>query len=81
MELYGASSKKNQILVFRSNINTNEDATLVCNKLLKMDGIYTVTIDLEDWENVLRLESNPSLLIREIEKTIINLGFECSELE
>lgn len=81
MELYSASLQKNQILVFRSNINTNKDATFVCSKLLKIDGIYSATIDLEDWENILRLEGSSSLLIHEIKKIINNLGFECSELK
>lgn len=81
MNSYSVTSKRNQVLVFCSNIDTKEAAALICNKLLKVEGVYKATIDLEDWENILRLESNPSLSIHEIEKTIINLGFECSELQ
>lgn len=69
------------ILVFRSNINTRLKAGLVGDTLRKIDGVYAVNVDLEDRENILRVECHSVISPVYIEKQVARLGFECSELE
>lgn len=71
---------QHQILVFRSNIDNHRKAALACRVLGKIEGVYHVNVDLEDWEKVLRVECDPIIQVRKIEEQISQLGFECSEL-
>lgn len=68
------------ILVFRSNIDDNHKAAIVCAELKKMDGIYKVNVDLDDWENILRLECDPQINEDHIQQVVSHLGLECGEL-
>lgn len=79
MELTEIIANKN-ILVFRSNIDDIYKAATVCAELEKMDGIYRVNIDLEDWENILRLECDPEINEYRIQQVVLQLGFDCDEL-
>ena len=80
MELTEIFVAAKNILVFRSNIDDIYKAAIVCRELEKMDGIYRVNIDLDDWENILRLECDPEINAYRIQQTISQLGFECDEL-
>lgn len=68
------------ILVFRSNIDDIYKAAIACAELEKMDGVYRANVDLEDWENILRLECDPGINEQRVQQTISQLGFECDEL-
>ncbi len=70
-----------QILVFRSNINRSKKVKRVCYALLKMEGVHRAIVDLEDWENVLRMECDTKVRVSQIVDVIRQLGYECSELE
>jgi hypothetical protein len=69
------------VLVFRSNINSQLRAVLVCRELAETEGIYALNVDLEDHENILRVECHPGITAKSIEKHVRQLGFECAELE
>lgn len=69
------------ILVFRSNIDDNYKAAIVCSELEKVDGIYHANVDLDDWENILRLECDPQIKEHHIRQVVSHLGLECDELE
>ncbi|WP_152267523.1 heavy-metal-associated domain-containing protein [Agriterribacter humi] len=80
MELTEIFVAAKNILVFRSNIDDNYKASKVCAELEKMDGVYRVNVDLDDWENILRLECDPEINERRIQQAVLRLGFECDEL-
>lgn len=69
-----------QILVFSSNINDPVKVGKVRNELLKLSRVYSVHVDLEDWEYVLRVECHPDFQAQQIEAQIAQLGFDCAEL-
>jgi hypothetical protein len=75
------SATDTAVLVFRSNIYSQLRATLVCRELVEKEGIYALNVDLEDRENILRVECHPGITAKYIEKQVRQLGFECSELE
>ena len=80
MELSEIFIANKNIMVFRSNINNKYRATVVCTELKKMDGVHRVNVDLEDWENILRLECEPEINEYLIQQVVSQLGFECNEL-
>jgi hypothetical protein len=48
-----------KVLVFHSNIDTLEKVELIRGTLLENDQIYQVDVDLEDADNLLRVECHP----------------------
>ena len=68
------------ILVFGSNIDDRYKSAIVCGELEKMDGVYRVNIDLDDWENVLRVQCDSLITEHCIRQVIAKLGFQCYEL-
>jgi hypothetical protein len=80
MELIENLSAAKNILVFRSNIDDNYKVSKVCAELKKMDGVYRVNVDLDDWENILRLECDPKINESRIHQAVLTLGLECDEL-
>lgn len=69
-----------QVLVFSSNINNPVKVGTVRNELLNISGVYSIHVDLEDWEYVLRVECHPEMQAQQIEAQIAQLGFDCAEL-
>jgi hypothetical protein len=80
MELTEISIANKNILVFRSNIDDIYKAAIVCAELQKLDGIYSVNIDLDDWENILRLECALEITEDRIRQVVSLLGYDCNEL-
>lgn len=80
MELSKTIIVNKNILVFRSNIDDNYKAAIVCVELGKMDGVNRVNIDLDDWENILRLECDPGINEHRIRQVVSQLGYDCDEL-
>ena len=74
------TSDTGQVLVFRSNIDHPAKADFVKAELLKNNKVYHTNVDLDDWENVLRVECHPALQAAILEELIRKLGFTCSEL-
>ncbi|MCX2679126.1 hypothetical protein OOZ15_04160 [Galbibacter sp. EGI 63066] len=69
-----------RVLVFASNIDNYSKEEMVCEELLKIEGIYDVNVDLEDWENILRVECASEALLKDVKNKVSSLGFECHEL-
>lgn len=80
MELNEIFVQGNHILVFRSNIDDKYKAASVCARLEKIDGVYHVNIDLDDWENILRLECDATITEYHVRQLVSKLGFQCNEL-
>lgn len=66
------------IEIFKTNVQTENEAEKILNSLLKMFSSYTINFDLEDDENILRIHS---LHLKIAVKSIINhlntLGYNC----
>jgi hypothetical protein len=73
-------SNFNQILIFKTNIQTEQDKQCVQHALNTHDQIQRWTIDLYDVDCVLRVESE-AIIPEQIIAVIEHHGFECSELE
>jgi hypothetical protein len=69
-----------EVLVFKTNISTQQNIAAIKPYLQSMPGILKWNIDLHDVDNVLRIETN-ALSPQMVEKNLKNLGFYCVELE
>ncbi len=67
-------------LIFKTNINSDNDFRRVKTALSEKNQIEECTIDLYDADKVLRVLSD-SLTINEVETKISEMGFYCKELE
>lgn len=67
------------ILVFRTNICFKKDAAKVSECLRKHTGIIRWNMDLEDIDNVLRIETY-YLTAEDIITIVKQCGYECDEL-
>jgi len=79
MELTEFRSKQNHSRI-RSNIDDKYKASKVCARLEKVNGVLHANIDLDDWENVLRLECDPEINEHCIRQVVSQLGYDCDEL-
>ena len=75
----------NRVLVFRTNINTNERIHRAACRLCKLLGRSAGTscrwsIDLEDCDNVLRIETE-SLSEADVIQLLHKAGLECDVLD
>ncbi|AGC76063.1 hypothetical protein LX97_00738 [Nonlabens dokdonensis] len=68
------------VLVFRTSIESEKDIKIVTHYLNNHKAIFSWNLDLEDWENILRLEVVNTIFTRDIIKNIKRLGYECEEL-
>jgi hypothetical protein len=80
MELKEIFAETNHILVFRSNIDDKYKASKVCARLEKVNGVLHANIDLDDWENILRLECDSEINEHRIRQIVSQSGFECEKL-
>ena len=74
------TTDKDHILIFKTNIQTENDKLLVQNTLDTLDTIQQWNIDLHDVDCVLRIVSE-TLTPEQIIKVIKHNGFECAELK
>jgi len=69
-----------QILIFKTNIQTEFDKLRIKNVLDASHKVLKWTIDMDDIDRVLRVVSD-SLTAEQIISVINYVGFECAELE
>jgi hypothetical protein len=67
------------LFIFRTNINSRHNYAIVEGSLLQHRGVHACTIDLEDCDKVLRVESE-NIPISVIVEEVVKLGFICEEL-
>ena len=66
--------------MYLSNPDDTYKAAIVCTQLETMDGVYRVNVDLDDWENILRIECDPEINEHHIRQAASQLGYYCDEL-
>ena len=67
------------IEVFKTNIQNIKEAYFVMSQLLKRFPDYKINFDLEDCDNILRIDGavvHPQIIV----ECITALGYECAEL-
>lgn len=67
------------IKIFSTNIDSKKKADLTIAKLLCVYPKFKITIDIEDSDNILRVEGE-NFNANEIQQIIAKLGFKCQEL-
>lgn len=73
-------SENLKVLVFSSNINTPIKVERTKKELMELDNVYQVDVDLDDRDNVLRIECHPHFEAKLIDKKVSNLGFRSDRL-
>ncbi|UAY52391.1 hypothetical protein [Ferruginibacter albus] len=69
-----------EILVFKTNLTNKKKISAVENTLDIHPNINRWNVDLNDCDNILRIEAN-DLSPKEIESILLNAGYYCKELE
>ena len=69
-----------QTHIFRTNIKNADDMGKVEHVFASNDEITRWSIDLDDWEKVLKVETHFLGLV-EVTDLVRRIGFECSELD
>ena len=68
------------VLIFKTDIKTKEEFSLVKDVLFKEKNITDCTIDLFDVDNVLRIVGE-GISVQETELQIHEMGYLCRELD
>ncbi len=69
-----------KILVFKTNLDNPELVNRVTPVIQTMPGIQKWNVDIQDCDNVLRIEAI-ELSPRSVETVLQNAGYYCEELE
>lgn len=67
------------VLVFRTNINTDERVHRAACRLCKLRGVCKWSIDLEDHDCVLRIEAE-SVTEADVVRMLTKAGLQCAVL-
>lgn len=70
-----------KIHIFKTNIKSNLDLDIIQLLFSSNRNIYDWSVDLEDIDKVLRIESNKSLSEKDIIEQLKFIGVSCEELE
>ncbi len=69
-----------EILIFKTNVRKRTEVSKVRSLLISVPSILNWNFDLDDCDNILRIESN-GLNTHYIESLLQNAGFDCRELD
>ncbi|HQW84078.1 MAG TPA: copper chaperone [Ferruginibacter sp.] len=69
-----------EILVFKTNLNNTSHINKVKPALNRHPFIKDWNVDLQDCDKILRVVTD-NIASNEIEKIILNTGYECKELK
>lgn len=69
------------ILVFKTSLMKSKHVLAISSSLDNLPSVLSWSVDLEDWERILRIEATDQSSAHEIAASIKALGFECEELD
>lgn len=69
-----------QLLIYKTNINTPQKVASIQELFEETKGIFKFTVDLEDVDNVLRIEASDLIKEEELLNQVTKKGFMCSDL-
>ena len=67
-----------EVLVFRTDINTDENIKDISEQLNSIRGVFKWTVDLEDHEKILRVESR-GVTADEVTRAVKDKNYLCEE--
>ncbi|MGO3307473.1 MAG: methyltransferase type 11, partial [Sphingobacterium sp.] len=68
--------------IFKTNVQNDKDADKIITFLLALYPVYKINFDLEDEENILRVEANKLYIeANKIINYMIRLGYNCERIE
>jgi len=70
-----------KVLVFRTSLKTEDDINRIKPILDSFSKIIEWSVDLEDWESVLRIETSNPKIENIISSRLRGIGFDCEDLE
>ena len=79
MNTLTTTEKNVNLSIMRSNIRTRRDVEIVNQVFSKINAIRNWSVDLDDWEKVLKVESF-ILSANNIAVILERFGYDCSEL-
>ncbi|MEO9483636.1 MAG: hypothetical protein ABJG47_09335 [Ekhidna sp.] len=79
MQTLTSSKKDLNLLILKSNIKTRKDVEQVNQIFSQMKYIQRWSVDLDDWEHVLKVESS-IFSCENIAVILEKFGYQCSEL-
>ncbi|WPR77379.1 hypothetical protein [Algoriphagus sp. NG3] len=71
---------RSSIYVFATTIDSQDKAEHVCLELHKMKIVNNSNVDLDDYENILRVECETEISPQIVSEAVHRLGFDCLEL-
>ncbi|MEQ8905926.1 hypothetical protein [Ekhidna sp.] len=80
METLTRSRHSINTLILKTNIRTTADVEKVSQAFSKLNCIKRWTVDIDDWEHVLKVEVY-MLSYKNIAVLLDRIGYECSELD
>lgn len=69
-----------QIEVFKTDVNTKENADMVINLIKRILPVAKINFDLEDCDKILRIEGK-EIQAQSISNLLLDLGFTCIALD
>ncbi|MEO1256611.1 MAG: hypothetical protein AAFY41_17215 [Bacteroidota bacterium] len=79
MENLIESKQDLKVWILKSNIRTEADVAKVA-KSFKQKPILKWSIDLHDWEKVLKIQTRSEVKFERVMSWVRTLGFKCAEL-
>lgn len=72
-------NSENKCLVFRTTLNNQQDVSKISDLFDNLRGLQDWSVDLEDWENVLRVEG-VGITSEKVVEILDEKGFSAEEL-
>jgi len=69
-----------EVLVFKTNVSSNRQVSVIAPMLTSLPSIRKWNVDLDDCDKVLRIEAT-DLHPDAVERLLLAAGFNCRELE
>lgn len=69
--------------IFKTDVRDEKNACKIIKFLLaKYNNVYKINFDLEDEDNILRVEANRTeIKIRDIIQIVVGLGYRCERIK
>lgn len=82
MEIESQIMQLKTVKIFKTNVINDQDALKIVAFLLKIYPFYKINFDLEDRDNILRIEAHQfDIATNDIITYMIDLGYKCERIE
>lgn len=82
METESQITQIKTVKIFKTNVRNDNDVANIVTSLLKIYPVYKINFDLEDIDNILRVEADQiEIKTDDIINYMVDSGYSCEELE